>query len=373
MRKNVLFIRASEYSIPPRIPKQAKTLALAGYSVDVLCWDRNKKFPKYEKMPYYNVFRYRVNAPSAAGIKLLPSMLGWWFFIFHYVLNSRYDIIHACDFDTLPPVVFAKTLKRVRCIVYDIRDSYAEKVVGIPDFLRLIIKTVDRLFMRFVDAILICEINRKSYLGNIPNIKPVEVIMNVPEYQELNIENKGNSYPIISFCGFIIENRGIYQICEAIKDLHNVKLQVCGFCPDNAILDYFERIENLEYYGQVSNTESLKLMKGSALIVAFYDPKVLAHRFPSSNKVFEAMLFGKPVLTNYGTALADFVLENEIGYVVEYDDIPGIRNIINEILNNRSDDLKYGLNGYKLFKSEYNWGIMAEKLLKIYKNIANPK
>ena len=85
------------------------------------------------------------------------------------------------------------------------------------------------------------------------------------------------------------------------------------------------------------------------------------------------MLCGKPILTNYGTALANFVLENEIGYAVEYDDIPGMGNIINKILNSRSDSLKYGLNGYKLFKSEYNWGITAEKLLKIYKNIANPK
>ena len=373
LKKKVLLIQASEYSVPPRAQKEAKSLALAGYSVEVLCWDREKAFPSNEKLRYYNVLRYQVNAPRAAGIRLFPFMMQWWFFIFRHILKDEYYIIHACDFDTLPPVILAKFLRRTSYIVYDIFDSYAEKVFGVPDGIRYLIRIVDRLFMRFVDAIIICEDRRKSYLGHIAKIKPVEVILNVPEYQELHTENKENPYLVINYCGFINENRGIYQIGEAIKNTSNARLQVFGLCPDKAILDYLNQIENVEYYGQIPNTEALKFMKNSDLVVALYDPQILAHRFPSSNKVFEAMLCGKPILTNYGTALADFVLENEIGYVVEYDDIPGIRNIINKILNNCSDSLKYGLNGYELFKSEYNWGIMAERMLKTYKNILNPK
>ena len=35
-------IETVEYSVPPRAQKEAKSLALAGYSVEVLCWDREK-------------------------------------------------------------------------------------------------------------------------------------------------------------------------------------------------------------------------------------------------------------------------------------------------------------------------------------------
>jgi len=365
--KKVLFIRSSEYSIPPRIPKQAKTLASAGYLVKVLCWDRNKEYPKYDKLSYYDVVRYQMKAPTASNLLFLY-MLFWWAYILYYTLKNKFNIIHACDLDTLPPVILTRFVKGCR-IVYDIRDSYAEKILNLPNIVRNLIRIIDRILMNFVDAILICDTKRMGYLGNIPKVKPVEVIMNVPEFRNIESVPRRNSDLIINFCGFVHENRGIYQICDAVKDLDNITLEIIGPCHDETIIDYINQVKNARYYGQVKHDKSLKFMKTSDLVVALYAPTIMAHRYPNSNKVFEAMFCGKPILTNYGTSLADFVIENEIGYVVDYNDIAAMKAIITKILNQSSDSMKYGINGYRLFESQYNWEIMGLKLVRIYENL----
>jgi len=143
-------------------------------------------------------------------------------------------------------------------------------------------------------------------------------------------------------------------------------LDIIGHCDDESILQYIAQIENVRYHGKVNHLCALKMMSKSDLVVALYQPDIIAYRYPNSNKVFEAMLYRKAILTNYGTSLGDFVENNKLGYVVDYYDIQTIRYVIKNMLSDKSF-LAYGENGFRLFKSAYNWDVMKDRLLRIYK------
>jgi len=370
MKGKVLFVRAAEYSSPPRIPKQAKTLISSGYSVEVLCWDINKEFPESEVKDNYVVSRFHGRYTKRKWM-LFFYMLFWWAHELRYILRNNFEIIHASDFEGLPPAIIAKLLKGTK-IVYDIRDSFAEKFLGIPSILRKFIRLCDIISMIFVDAILICDEKRIGYLRTIPKFKPVEIIMNVPEIEYIEyVEEEGESSTskpelLINLCGYMHPSRGIYQICEAVKGLKGVTLDIIGHCDDESILQYIAQIENVRYHGKVNHLCALKMMSKSDLVVALYQPDIIAYRYPNSNKVFEAMLYRKAILTNYGTSLGDFVENNKLGYVVDYYDIQTIRYVIKNMLSDKSF-LAYGENGFRLFKSAYNWDVMKDRLLRIYK------
>ncbi len=55
---------------------------------------------------------------------------------------AEYDVIHACDFDTILPAILIKSLYGKR-LVYDIFDFYADHLRATPMIIKMIIRRVD--------------------------------------------------------------------------------------------------------------------------------------------------------------------------------------------------------------------------------------
>ena len=103
-------IRSNPVSSYPRLEKAAKTLGKSGYDVEILAWDRTCKYPKVETKKYYKIYRIRIKAPY--GKPLLIFKLPIWFVCeFVYLLRNDFDIVHACDLDTLIPAVIVSKIK----------------------------------------------------------------------------------------------------------------------------------------------------------------------------------------------------------------------------------------------------------------------
>ena len=116
---------------------------------------------------------------------------------------------------------------------------------------------------------------------------------------------------------------GLYDVTELIKGvraLDNVELMIC--CPENM----WEA--NKVRFGHLM-TENIHIVHGSGLeLEKFYDKAhVTCLYLPNSEyrdmampvKLFEYIGYGKPVIANSGTAVADYIKENDIGWVIDYD------------------------------------------------------
>src|SRR5205085_912295 len=84
------------------------------------------------------------------------------------------------------------------------------------------------------------------------------------------------------------------------------------------------------------------------------------------NKLFEAMMCGKPIITNLAS---EVVSKFNCGIVVDYNDINKIKTAVISLKENVNLRRNLGKNGRKAFVQEYNWTSMEKELYKIYDSL----
>jgi glycosyltransferase involved in cell wall biosynthesis len=99
-----------------------------------------------------------------------------------------------------------------------------------------------------------------------------------------------------------------------------------------------------------------------------FDPKDTYQRIGSPNKLFEAMVCGRPILVSRGTFVGELVNKEKCGLVVPY-----TKNDLKDAIVRLRDDSKLretlGRNALNAAIRRYNWEKESEKLIEIYGQI----
>lgn len=364
----IVLIRSNSVSPDPRIDKEASTLTRYGYRVAVLAWDRENRHHAEEIRNNYKIIRFKLKAPYGK-VKLIFYLFIWNCNIFKWLLTNRWDVVHACDFDTLIPALLAAKIKRKK-IVYDIFDFYGFCLpISIPTFIRYFVVHIERFFLRFPDVVIVVDKSRFAQIGN--NGRELEIIMNTPKdvFKNEYPIKKTNDF-IIFYAGILSKLRGFNQILPAIKGMDNISLVVAGFGEDeHELKKLFEKENKVKFIGRISYEEVINWTYRADILFALYDPKIPNHKYSSPNKLFEAMMCAKPIIVNEGTSMAKIVKEENCGLIVPYDNVNEIKNAILKLHKNPKLCKELGENGRRAYKLKYNWNIMGERLLKIYKKL----
>jgi len=105
------------------------------------------------------------------------------------------------------------------------------------------------------------------------------------------------------------------------------------------------------------------------VIFSFYDPKIPNNRYASPNKLFEAMMCGKPILVNSDTSMAKIVSLNKCGLIIEYGNEEELKNNLLKLIEDKELLKNLGLNARKTYENKYNWTIMEKRLINAYKHL----
>jgi len=100
--------------------------------------------------------------------------------------------------------------------------------------------------------------------------------------------------------------------------------------------------------------------------IVVYDYKLnLGDRLGSfgSNKLFEYMEAGLPIICTDYVLWKEVVEKYECGLTVEPRNIDQLRDAISYLLQNKEIAYKYGKNGQKAVKEELNWSTQEKKYL----------
>ena len=373
MTKKVIIIKANLLDVDPRLAKEIDTLKRDGYAVTLLCWDRDCKAPLRKQKDGeedYNEIRLRLRAPW--GVKVLPFLPIWWFFVFFQLMIRRQDIIvHGINFDSIIPVAIAAKMRK-KNIIYEMFDIY-EDAVRLPRIVRNVFVYIDKLFMRFADAVVIVDESRIKELDGIPNDNIVVIYNSPPDFlRKFKISNlqKSDIFTIF-YAGLLNEGRAIDKVIASIKDMENVKLVIAGYGIQvkKTKKRAAEDPKKVQFIGKISYTDVLERSFSADLLFSLYDPMLPLHKFASSNKLFEAMMCGKAILVNGGTSMADIVRKYNCGIVVNSQDISEIQNVIIKLKNDTQLCKQLGENGRKAYEEKYNWRIMEKRLINVYKKI----
>src|SRR5690606_28259584 len=115
--------------------------------------------------------------------------------------------------------------------------------------------------------------------------------------------------------------------------------------------------------------EILARTLGADLLIALYDPRVPNNRYASPNKLFEAMLCGKPIVVNGGTSMTSIVPDSGCGMVVPYGDSESFREAILLLKGDPALRTRLGRIARVAYDTLCRWGIREVRLVAAHRDL----
>jgi glycosyltransferase involved in cell wall biosynthesis len=361
-------------AIDPAVTKLAEILSKNGHDVRLLVWDRQSNL-KNTSNKSYTTIKFRLKAPYDEPLALL-FLPFWWIFELYYLLMNKCDVVHACDLDTLIPAIFVKKIKKIK-LFYTIYDFYANNLPYgsfrlIRTVIRRFVASMEIYFIGFTEVLFLVDECRFENVKN-ARIKKLIYIYNSPvDFYSIEKLCESNNKDIISvfFAGVIHKSRGLTYLVEAVEGLDCVMLTIAGTGPDENLIKMAVKTHpNIRYLGFIDYREVINRTLEADVLFAMYDPIIPANKYASPNKLFEAMMSGKPLIINDGSSAADIVKRENCGLVIPYGATDEIKRALMKLKNNFQLRKYLGENGRKAYIEKYSWNIMAERILKAYKDI----
>lgn len=373
--KRVMFVMAHTPEQDIRISKEARTLKQAGYVTTLLYWDREGKTSKLRNTADYDEGLCLTFKAPIGSIMLLAFFPVWWSFVFFNLMMNKWDIVHPLNFHAIIPSLIAGKLKR-KPVIYEILDIYEWML---PRMARTICMAVDKLFMRFADSIIVADEAQIEGIGGIPNQNIVPIYDSPPD--TLSKEDRGYLGSQIKggftlfYAGVLYKNRrlNLNKVVEAIKEIEGVKLVIAGYGDQvEEIKEWSHHVpEKVEFIGKISYEESINWALKADLLFVLRDPIIPIHRYTCGSTLFNAMICGRPILSNRGTSTTRKVFEENCGIVVDSDNIEEIRNAIIKLRDNPELCKKLGTNARNAYEQRYSWEIMEGCLLALYRELTD--
>jgi glycosyltransferase involved in cell wall biosynthesis len=128
------------------------------------------------------------------------------------------------------------------------------------------------------------------------------------------------------------------------------------------------KFNRISFAGRVPFAEVLPLTQNSDAVFCMVDPVNFNSKISMPNKLFEAMVCGRPLICTAGTYSGDFVEREEIGIAIDFNE-QSLREAIIKLRDNPASCESMGRNALNAAINKYNWQIEKEKLIALYRNL----
>lgn len=362
----VLMTVSNAFSNDPRARKEARSLNRAGFHVIVCALDRTLSFSETECIEGIVVKRLRMGLPFGRAARALLVMPIFILFGVKHSLAYRPRIIHCHDLDTLIVGVVNKLLFQSR-LVYDAHEHYPSNVkaiIPLPMFYLLAI--LDRVLTSAADCVIVPSRYRARLY---PTARRIIELPNVPSKAGIVRSHRDSDAFTIYYGGSLSRETAIFKLIRLASRSRDLRLVLAG---DGPLRGFVEKnaasLPNIAYLGRVDGSTSLELLGGSDMTVVMYEPSNINFVYASSNKLFEAMMMGIPIITNKETVLSEIVEGEACGLIVPYHDDVALQRAIRLLKDDPALRRILGDNG-RTASQKYCWESVEGRLLLGYKEL----
>lgn len=114
------------------------------------------------------------------------------------------------------------------------------------------------------------------------------------------------------------------------------------------------------------------LLTGDKKLSAYVDADILV--YPAIYEIFglvpfEAIMCGVPVIVTDDCGCGEIIGKEDIGYLVKYNDIYGLRDLINKILSDTNTAYEKVKKGREFITNNLNWRLISNKYIDVYNRI----
>jgi glycosyltransferase involved in cell wall biosynthesis len=370
----ILMILSNPFIVDPRVYKEAMSLSDAGHEVTVIFWDRQSQYPGDETIKHVRVIGIR----NTSLMRILPHDLFrnplWWRNAYKkalelYTDGYRFDVVHCHDLDTLQAGVWLKKHQNVK-LLYDAHEIFGYMIertmtrfVGHLSFL------IERFLVKNVDQIITVNDPLKAFFSQITS-RPIDIVMNCAELTTERYSPPKNSLFTVSYFGILDSSRMFPEILDYIGTIDNIQFLVAGKKARlyNEVEQVANKYSNIIFLGSIPYDQIIEKTLGCNAILCMLDPNDKNNQVGLPNKIFEAMLTGRPVIVTKGLYYSKLVETENCGVSVEYN-FDAVKKSITMLRDNPKRCEELGRNGLNAAIREYNWQKQKETLLLIYERL----
>ena len=357
-RGRVVFGWAAEGG-SPLIHRRLSAYTRLGYSVTYAGCDRlrNSKDRTEGGVEY----RYITRGFGYANWKLIIGIPWWILKLFLFGLRARADVFHAFDLDSGFPLAAAACLRKIP-LIYDVLDNFDLRHHW-PWPLMTLIRAAERFTCRTAGVIAVTDQNR--VLGTLAGFADKVVVINgcppdrrvPPGVAEAGIQ-QGLTVALV---GFLAYQRGLGLLLEAARALPQVRFVLIGRLAEAAAAPVMAALPNVTHLGALDWEQCIVELSRTDIVCAFYNPAIPINRLAASQKWYDAMMLGIPILSNREIVNAAWIEREDIGYTAPYD-AAAVTALIEQISRDPVGRRRKGANGRRLYETELNWNAMEDRL-----------
>lgn len=396
---NIGMILDNEFYGDLRVENEVMALTEAGFNVFILCFTfKDSKLVDKHCGAVLN--KIKINKNLKDKLRFLNNTafdfysIIWKGKIKKFIKKNSINVLHAHDLYMAKPVINAAKGYNLKLII-DLHENYPETLISYswansPIGKLLISKlrwlNYEAKYLKFFDKIIVLSENFKNELTQKypflynkflihPNYPNNSELLNYPI--DVNILEKNDSF-IIFYFGAVAKRRGIFTLIDALKKLVKIskefKILIIGPIDKadkellNRYINDFELKDNIIQY----DWKNIKYFPSYASISDICVSPLIKnaqHESGIANKIFQYMLFEKPLIVSNCLPQQKVVEENNCGLVFQSENAEDLAEKIIELYNSKEMRKKMGVNGKKAVMEKYNLNISGRNLVKMYKQL----
>jgi len=202
--------------------------------------------------------------------------------------------------------------------------------------------------------------------------KPISIIMNCKPLQDLEYEPpESRGKFTILYIGVLQHGRLVPMLVDAVEQLPDVDCIIAGTgVPDyvRALKGKCDMVANADFIGQVPSDQVIPMTKKADAIFCMFAPRDPNSKIGMPNKLFEAMVCGRPIICTKGTYSGEVTELEEVGLVVE-DTEEALKQAVIKLRDDPALRKRLGRNALRAAVAKYNWQSQEQKLLGLYESI----
>jgi glycogen(starch) synthase len=169
----------------------------------------------------------------------------------------------------------------------------------------------------------------------------------------------------VVYVGRLIENKGVADLLQAMKQFPDSKVLIVGDGPDRARLESLAQGMQVTFAGQVAPSAVIDYLRQARLLVL---PSHLGDGLP--NVIIEAVANGVPVVATRTAGIPDLVHHGETGFLYEPGDIQQMTAHIGRLLTDDALRERYSQGGRQVAHA-YSWDAVAPQVEQLLASCAS--